>query len=365
VNVILMSMPDCVPQFPSGTWRAPSLACSMLAAHVEGHPVHIADLILKRSDVAGAVRGVIERYDPALVGLSAMSFQFATARRVASIIKSVRPATKIALGGYHATLMYEELARSEESKDLDFLVRGEGDKSFNEIVQAIDGQMDFADIKGLSYRRNGRFVHNEPRPLEDLDALRIPRRDCRIWRGYRFNFRKLDIIETSRGCTMRCNFCSMFRMYGRTFRTYRLERVIADIADAKRWGARYLALADDNITLDIDRLGRLCDAITQAGHNDVGYIIQASSAGIARDPALARKMATAGFKIVFLGIENVSERNLRLMKKTNTVDLTRRAIKYLHDNDILIVTSSTLTILTSTATRSSPRIPRPGCARNC
>ena len=81
----------------------------------------------------------------------------------------------------------------------------------------------------------------------------------------------------------------------------------------------------------------LCDAITEAGHNDIRYIIQASSTGIASSDTLAKKMARAGFRIVFLGIENVSEENLRLMKKGNIIEKTKLAVKRLHEQNIMIV----------------------------
>ena len=126
-------------------------------------------------------------------------------------------------------------------------------------------------------------------------------------------------------------------MYGRTFRTYSFERIMQDLANAKKNGAKYVAFADDNITLNVKRLEALCDAIVAAGHNDLRYIVQASTSGIASSPVLAQKMARAGIQIVFLGIENISERNLQIMNKGNVLDKTKKAIEYLHNNNILIV----------------------------
>ena len=192
-------------------------------------------------------------------------------------------------------------------------------------------------MPGLSFRENGGFVHNSPRPLENLETLQLPRRDARIWKGYFFSGKGLDMVETSRGCTMLCNFCSMNQMYGRSFRTYTFERIMKDLANAKKNGTRYIAFADDNITLNVKRFESLCDAIVEAGHNDLRYIVQASTSGIASSPSLAQKMARAGIQIVFLGIENVSERNLKIMNKGTILDKTKKAIEYLHNNNILIV----------------------------
>ncbi len=331
-------MPDTVPQFSAKTWRAPNLAISSIAGNIQPHhDVALADLVLKRKNLLSSIKKTVEEYQPDVVGLSAMTFQFNTAWRIAEFIKSLHRDIKIAIGGYHATLMYEEIASSDDGKSFDYIIRGEGEKTFADMLDAIEGKQKWEDISGLSYRRNGGFVHNPPRPLENLDTMQLPRRNARMWDGYLFSGKKLDMVETSRGCTMTCNFCSMNRMYGRTFRTYSFERVMLDLANAKKFGAQYIAFADDNITLNVKRFEALCDTIVAAGHNDLRYIVQASTTGIASSPVLAQKMACAGIQIVFLGIENVSERNLKMMNKGNILEKTKRAIEYLHNNNILIV----------------------------
>ncbi|MCF6157416.1 MAG: B12-binding domain-containing radical SAM protein [wastewater metagenome] len=338
MKILLCSMPDTVPQFSARTWRAPNLAISSLAGNVQPHhEVALADLILKRENLLPSIKEIIEKYQPDVVGLSAMTFQFNTARRIAAFIKGLQKDIKIAIGGYHATLMYEEITSSAESEPFDYIIRGEGESTFRDMLDAIEGNLRWEHIPGLSYRHKDRFLHNSPRGLENLDALQLPRRDVRIWNGYLFSGKNLDMIETSRGCTMTCNFCSMNRMYGRTFRTYNFDRIMLDLAHAKKNGARYIAFADDNITLQVKRFESLCNAIVTAGHNDLRYIVQASTTGIASSPALAQKMARAGIQIVFLGIENVSERNLKIMNKGNILEKTKRAIEYLHNNNILIV----------------------------
>lgn len=330
-------MPDTVPQFTEKTWRAPSLAMSNIAGNLEGHDVHIADLILKRSTLKQSLEDVIRDYNPELVGLSSMSFQFKTAKKIAKFVKYLKPDIKIAFGGYHSTLMYEEICDGKDGEHLDFVIRGEGEMTFKELVDTLDKKGEVTGIKGLSYKVNGLFQHNEERPLEDLENIKLPNRKVRIWQNYTFNGKKLDMVESSRGCTMTCKFCSINRMYGRSFRKYKIERIIKDISNAREQGAGYIAFADDNITLDIKRFEELAQAIIDAGHNEINYIVQASSTGISSSPSLVKKMSEAGFKIVFLGIENVSKKNLELMSKGDIVEKTKKAVELLHKNDILIV----------------------------
>jgi len=337
MNIVLFSMPDSIPHFRPGIWRPPSLACSLLASNTPRHNVFIADLILRRKNVPRAVCETIKKYEPKLVGLSAMAFQYDTALHIAKLIKEEFPQVKIVIGGYHPTLMYLEISEGEDGKYFDFIIRGEGDKAFAELADAVDGNQDYSGIRGLTYRVDGAVYHNPPRPLENLEEIVFPKRDARIWRGYGYYQKGVDVIETSRGCVMACTFCSMQKMYGKTFRTFPLDRVIADIRDARAHGARAIMVSDDNITLDIPRFIELCERIVAEGLNDILYIVQASSHGIASSPKLVRRMSEANFRIVFLGIENVSQRSLKHMRKGNIVEKTKEAVRLLHENKIMIV----------------------------
>ena len=90
-------------------------------------------------------------------------------------------------------------------------------------------------------------------------------------------------METSRGCTFDCSFCSIIEMRGRNFHPYPIDRVLADIADARRHGAEAIFLVDDNITLDVERFAGLCEAIIDAGFNDVINI--GAGLALALDPS--------------------------------------------------------------------------------
>src|SRR6202011_3978501 len=118
---------------------------------------------------------------------------------------------------------------------------------------------------------------NPPRPVIPLaaQALRLPNRSARVLSGYTLLGRTVDVVETSRGCTFDCSFCSIIEMRGRNFHPYPFDRVLADIADARAHGAEAIFLVDDNITLDVDRFEQLCHAIVDAGLEDIDYLVQA------------------------------------------------------------------------------------------
>src|SRR3990172_9618786 len=151
-----------------------------------------------------------------------------------------------AYGGYHSTLIYDEVCKGNEADPFDFFVRGEGDLCFNELLEAINGKRPLEGIPGVSFRNDGRFIHNSQRPLEDLAKIKIPDRSRRIWKGYQYYGFTLDIVESSRGCVMPCNFCSIDKMYGKSFRRFSIERILADIDNAKHQGANFIIFSDDN-----------------------------------------------------------------------------------------------------------------------
>src|SRR5258707_11742058 len=127
--------------------------------------------------------------------------------------------------------------------------------------------------------------------------------------------RQVDVIETSRGCTYDCSFCSIIEMRGRNFHTYSFDRVLADIRDARDHGARTIFLVDDNITLNVKRFEALCEAIIEAGLHTIDYFVQGMTSAIANHgETLAPLMRRAGVRDGFLGMEKILQKDVEFMK---------------------------------------------------
>jgi radical SAM superfamily enzyme YgiQ (UPF0313 family) len=315
--------------------RLPSLGLVSLAAHVDDLcTVHVADIHGMKNH-RDYVRRVVKGYD--LVGLTAMSFQYQEALALAGIAKSAGAET--VFGGYHPTLACEEIGESADAKLIDYIVRGEGEATFRELVKAkLEGRSQ-KEVLGLSHHDGEKMVHNPLRPLLKTEEIKMPLRDARlIKKGFTSFEMPIDSVETSRGCTQGCKFCSINLMYGRNFRRFAIERVIADIQDAEAHGAGSIFFPDDNITLDVKRLERLCEAIIEAGLTHLRYKTQASASGIASSKQLVDKMGEAGFDGVFLGVESVNKRNLQFLGKGRMSDDAEKAVHYLHDNNIIVST---------------------------
>jgi radical SAM superfamily enzyme YgiQ (UPF0313 family) len=341
MKVILISMPDVVPIIiHEAAVHLPNHGIACIGGNIDpDHDVYLIDLIRKRRSIKKYLTRVIRKIEPDLVGLSSMAWQYDTCIKIAHLIKEIRPEVKIVIGGYHATLMYEETATSDETQWIDFLVRGEGEEACRRLVNAMAGRDKLADIPSLSYKINGVFTHNPRGENLDLSTLKLPIRDKRrlTW-GYHILHSKVELIETSRGCTRSCNFCSMKHMYGRTFRTYPINRVLADIDDIYyQRKTRYIFITDDNMVLKPSRVMELCDAIIARKYDDLRIIVQADCVSMAQNEEMVAKMAMAGFCSVFLGIENGSKKNLSVADKGNIVEYANKAIENCHKNGMMVI----------------------------
>jgi radical SAM superfamily enzyme YgiQ (UPF0313 family) len=347
MNVLLLSMPDSFEHMPPAAIRMPNGALTSLAGNIDPHHrVAVADLILVHRKVRETVTRLVQELEPDVVGLSIMTFQRRTAGRIIDLVRALRPGVKIVVGGYDPSLAPE----AYENMGVDYLVRSEGEVTFRELLRALEQSSGFDRILGLSYKNGEIWTHNPwraPHRIEDSE-IRLPKRDARVLKGYTMMGRQIDVIETSRGCTYDCSFCSIIEMRGRNFHTYSFDRVIADIRDARDHGARTIFLVDDNITLNVRRFEALCEAIIAAGLHTVDYFVQAMTSAIANHgETLAPLMRRAGFRYVFLGIENILEGDLVFLKASakntertnghNTGNATLRAIDYLHRNQMYVV----------------------------
>src|SRR3989339_811406 len=137
MKILLFSMPDGTHPLYPRFCRPPNLGLTSLAGSVKDEAeVKVADLILRRDDVQKAVVEALETVRPDLVGLSCMTFQYWTARKIAELIRRWNPNVPIILGGYHPTIMHETIAR-EDGALFDFICRGEGEVTFREFVRAL------------------------------------------------------------------------------------------------------------------------------------------------------------------------------------------------------------------------------------
>lgn len=341
MKILLISMPDAAPiLLHEAAVHLPNHGIASVGGNIDPeHQVVLVDLIRQRGSIKKYLTKVVRKTEPELIGLSAMAWQYDTCVKIARLLKHLRPEAKIVIGGYHATLMHEEIAASPEAEWIDFIIRGEGEEACRRLVNALALQDSLSDIPSLSWKNDSIFVHNPRGENLDLAALKLPIRDKRrlTW-GYHLVHAKIEVIETSRGCTRACNFCSMRHMYGRSFRTFPIARVLDDIDDIYfRKKTRSIFVTDDNIALDPARLMELCDAIIARRYKGLQLSVQADCVSVARNEQMVAKMAAAGFICLFLGIENGSRQNLSAAGKGDILSFAKKAVETCHKYGIMVI----------------------------
>jgi len=135
MRVLLLSMPDASEHTPTVAIRMPNGALASLAGNVDPHHmVAIGDLVLVQSTVKQTVERLVAEQAPDVVGLSVMTFQRVTARRIINLVRRLRPSVRIVVGGYDPSLAPEVWI--DPALGVDAIVRGEGDVTFRELLRA-------------------------------------------------------------------------------------------------------------------------------------------------------------------------------------------------------------------------------------
>ncbi|HJU60937.1 MAG TPA: cobalamin-dependent protein, partial [Candidatus Binatia bacterium] len=165
MNVLLLSMPDSFEHTPTVAIRMPNGALTSLAGNIDPHHrVAVADLILVQERVRATIEDLLVKFQPDLVGLSVMTFQRKTAKKIIDLVRAVKPGVLIAVGGYDPSMAPGAYTDSTHGT-IDFIVRGEGEITFRELLRAVENNGGYERILGLSYSEAGHFRHNSDRPV--------------------------------------------------------------------------------------------------------------------------------------------------------------------------------------------------------
>lgn len=284
---------------------SPPLGLAYLGAVSEqrGDEVRILDMEVEESPLSLVLRE--ER--PDLVGITANTIQIKAAWRVAREIKA-EMALPIVLGGPHPTVLPEESAQRPE---VDIVVRAEGEATWVDLCPRLEEGASLEEIEGISYRQNGRVVHNPDRPpITDVDSLPFPAHHLFRMERYTNLQPTLDTVEgksfsiiTSRGCPYRCTYCA--QILPRVWRMRSPENVVAEW----RWlvkdlGAKEIGVLDDSFNIDRQRVLAICDLLISEGLNHVPWIMINGIRANLVDEELLGRMREAGCIRTAFGVES-------------------------------------------------------------
>jgi radical SAM superfamily enzyme YgiQ (UPF0313 family) len=265
----------------------------------------------------------IDRDDVASADLVGISTTTSTAPAAYALADELRAAgLPVIIGGPHPTFVPDDAL-----PHADFVARGEGgDGLMLELIEALAGERALESVRGLSFWRDGRAVHNELRErVADLDTLPVPDLSLivgaeRIW--------EIPIM-TSLGCPFDCTFCTVTMMFGRKYRFRSPESVIAEL-EARR--PKRVFFYDDNFAADKRRLKTLLRMMLERGLTP-RWMAQVRS-DVARDEELLTLMQQSGCNRLALGFESVDQATLDSYAKSQTVEDITDCIAALHRHGI-------------------------------
>ena len=302
----------------------PPLGLAYLASMVrDEHDVKIVDSLAEDFSYED-VRRIIKKYDPDLVGITATTSMVPDAYIIANMAKRYNENVKTVMGGPHVTFTPERTLK--ECPHIDYVVRGEGEITFKNLVDGLENGYNLKDIKGLSFRKENDVINNPPQPLiKDVDFIPIPSYDLLPMNKYVVDGIRFGTVMTSRGCPFNCIFCSSSLQFGKRWRGHSDSRVLKELKLLnEEYGIREIEFLDDTFTLNRPRAIRISNRIKKEGL-DISWTASSRVDLFNRD--VARAMKNGGCYTIYFGIESGSQETLNFIGKRITLEQSLRAVK--------------------------------------
>lgn len=311
------------------TWNLSPYTICLLATMLEDkYEIQIVDAqFYNLSEEEFRLR--VKEFNPDCVGISVLSSEYASILdKAARIVKDINKDIVTIAGGVHITTQY---FRVIENKDIDFCVRGEGERILRQLMDYLNGEDEFP-ARGLVYRdKNGQVVTLFPDIIDDLDSLPMPNYDLVDYLAYactkpRYGVDMVNVfpysrILTSRGCPFGCSFCQVKNISGSKWRKRSAANVVDEIALLKeRYGIKGFIIEDDNAFVEPSRTKEMLGLLKKKK-----LYLEWRAAGVPVfrvDDEIFKLMVDTGCQVIGLPIESGSERILRQVIK-KPIDLKK------------------------------------------
>lgn len=308
---------------------APPLGLAYMAAVLQKNGIDVKIIDAKSLNMSHKeVSEVVENERPDLVGVTVFTSQLRSALLTCRGIREAYPAAKIIVGGPHIHPLHNEVIQKDF---VDFCVRGEGESTMLELVDAISNGADLKKVRGITFKEADEIVVSPDRPfIQDLDTLPFPARELlpnHIYKGEigggergRFTY-----AATSRGCPFRCHFCSVPRFW-----PIHRRRSVANVLDelehiSKRYEIRYVKFTDEMFHLDNKWTREFCQGMVERGLNEeITWSCDSRVDTVSGD--ILEGMRRANCRVIFFGIEFGNQRILDFSGKGTTIAQIYKAI---------------------------------------
>ncbi len=257
-------------------------------------------------------------------GISAMiGYQINSALKFAKRIRKLYPDVPLVWGGWHPSILPEQTIRNE---CVDFVVRGQGEITFSELVNALATNKGFGDILGLTYKVNGEIKSNPDRPIVDPNEFApLPYHLIDMKKFiHGSEFGTDSPYLSSIGCPFSCGFCAEQVVYGKRWLPLSAGRVISDFKSLiNQYKIDSIIINDSNFFVNEERVAEICDGMLKEGMG-----IKWGNANGRTDQLTKYKAKTwqllseSGLQSILTGAETYDDGILKVINKGATVEDT-------------------------------------------
>ena len=316
------------PYPPEGRRTIPPLGIASLAGYLEENgyrgKIELVDgfyLAVKHGFEKSLkmVREKIERDKPFVVGCSVL---YTNEKEALEIIKTTKKAgAHIIVGGHQATASHDAY-----SKLVTAVVRGEGELTIKELMDALFNSLELHGIKGITFYDGEKVVVNPDREQVDLNKLPPPAFHL-LQSPSKYD---LLLIEESRGCCFKCSFCSIAEMYP-SYRLKSPERIRQEVENIVEFGIRDIDLIGELVLLDEDRALKIADVMDGFG---CGWKIDGHPTLVVKHKKILPILAKKGLKVIETGVESGNQHSLDVYNKQTTPRTNEEAVQAILAADI-------------------------------
>ncbi len=246
-----------------------------------------------------------------LVGISSLFTPYADyALKAVESVKALNPSCKTVIGGHHPTALPHTVM---ENKAVDYVIRGEGEVSMPILALALRENKSLDSIPGLVFRENdGSIKVNEPAMMPDPDKYPLPATGLLKNSFYMRGKLASAVVSASRGCPMKCSYCSVGASSFLKYRRRSIESVLEEMRrQITLYHVRFIDFEDENLALDRKWfITLLKEIISRFGNKKLELRAMNGLFPSSLDEEVVRLMMEAGFKALNLSLGSFSAAQL-------------------------------------------------------
>jgi len=314
----------------------PPLGLSYVAAACQdaGYKTELIDMELEVMKFSALIKK-ISKINPKIIGITCASVLFPNVIELCNTIKK-KYSIPIVIGGPHTFIDPDSIIKEE---NIDFVIRKEGEKSFVELLDYLVNNKNnknsrLSEIKNLSYKINGKIVHNPDAELVNIDNIPYPARNLlKLKKYYHLLSRnyKTTFIITSRGCPFNCIFCNP--LY-KKIRKRSVKNVVDEIKlIVNKYGINDLEFFDETFNLIPEWVYEFCNELTK---QNIRIKWRARCRPDLINEKMIKLMKENGCYQISLGIESANNRILKFLKKGYNIDQIKEAVRIIKKYNIEI-----------------------------